>query len=344
MEERIRQRYHLGILDELRLRYRLEADQIKALDGFESFIFEVRGKERPYILRMSHSLRRSETLLYGEIDWINYLADRGVGVARALASPQGNLIEFIPDGQDGHFLIVAFTQAAGEPSWVSSFWGDDLFAAYGRQIGRMHALTKSYVPGDPSWKRPEWDDKLNLEVADWVPQKDSLIRQRYQVVLDHLRTLPRTPDSYGLIHQDAHMGNFYVDNNLRLTMFDFDDCVYGWFVYDIAMVLFYAAANRQDPVSFGRDFWRAFWPGYREENTLDPAWLVEIPWFLKLREIELYGVIHRSLDVDNLQDPWIRGFMNGRKELLEANEPFIDLDFARFAEDLDTGHLPGALE
>jgi len=42
--------------------------------------------------------------------------------------------------------------------------------------------------------------------------------------------------------------------------------------------------------------------GYRRENTLDSTWLKQIPYFLELREIDRYVVIHRSLDLDDL-DP-----------------------------------------
>ncbi len=44
-----------------------------------------------------------------------------------------------------------------------------------------------------------------------------------------------------MIHQDAHTGNLFVDDDYTMTLFDFDDCVYGHFIYDIAMVLFYIA-------------------------------------------------------------------------------------------------------
>ncbi len=60
------------------------------------------------------------------------------------------------------------------------------------------------------------------------------------------------------------------------------------------------------------------------------AWLKEIPHFLKLREIDLYAIIHRSFDVDNLEDdPWVANYMRGRKEKIENDVPFIDFAFDR---------------
>ena len=46
-----------------------------------------------------------------------------------------------------------------------------------------------------------------------------------------------------------------------------------------------------------------FLTGYSRENPLETRRLNGIPYFLKLREIDLYAVIHRSFDVENLDDP-----------------------------------------
>ena len=149
--------------------------------------------------------------------------------------------------------------------------------------------------------------------------------------MQHIHALPKDNDSYGLIHQDAHAGNFFVDENGNITLFDFDDCVYGWFVYDIAMVVFYMVTNHPDPVGFGTTFWPHFWSGYQQENDLDPAWLAEMPAFFKLREVDLYAVIHRSFDVENLTDEWVAAFMDGRRQHIEQNIPYLDIDFTGLA-------------
>jgi Ser/Thr protein kinase RdoA (MazF antagonist) len=76
-----------------------------------------------------------------------------------------------------------------------------------------------------------------------------------------------------------------------------------------------------------RKFTIPFLRGYQREVDLEPWWLKEIPHFLKLREIELYAVIHRSFDVENLDDPWCARYMDGRKGKLEDGVPYIDFDF-----------------
>jgi hypothetical protein len=136
MEQVIKDRFSDAILQEARRRYDIDPNQIRALDAFESFIYEFEREGNAYILRLAHSLRRTETLIQGEVDWINYLAAGGVSAAKAILSQEGNLVEAIDDSYGGAFLVTAFVKAQGEPPW--DLWTPELYETYGRLIGRMH--------------------------------------------------------------------------------------------------------------------------------------------------------------------------------------------------------------
>jgi Ser/Thr protein kinase RdoA (MazF antagonist) len=333
VETRIKERYNDTILEETMRRFGMPPDRIRLLDGFESFMYEFERDGGDYILRIGHSLRRNENLIQGEVDWINYLAAGGASVARAVLSEQGNLVEAIDDGRGGQFLATAFVRARGRPPWEVG-WTPALFETYGQLLGRMHALTRRYAPPDPAWRRPQWDDAIMLEVEGYLPPSDGAVVERFRMLMKHLQSLPRDGESYGLIHFDAHAANMFVDEAGTITLFDFDDCNYSWFANDIAIVLFYIAMWKEDVQAFTREFMTHFLRGYRRENRLDPVWLSEIPHFLKLREMDLYAIIHRSFDVDNLDDPWCRRYMEGRKERIENDVPYIDFPFESLAGEL----------
>ena len=38
-------------------------------------------------------------------------------------------------------------------------------------------------------------------------------------------------------------------------------------------------------------------------------------------------VIHRSYDVTNIEHPWCKKYMDGRKEKIEKDMPFLEYDF-----------------
>lgn len=333
MEPRIKERFNNQILTEAIRRYGITEGQIHLLDGFESFMYEFDRDGQPGILRIGHSLRRTPALIQAEVDWINYLAEGGAGVARALFSARGNLVEAVDDGQGEQFLVTAFAKAPGQHSRQSE-WTPAFFETYGQLIGRMHALSKAYTPPHPDCVRYHWDDEANMSVAQFLPAEDGRIAAYFDALLAHLRALPVNPEGYGMIHQDAHGGNFFVDEAGCITLFDFDDCCYGHYIYDLAMVVFYAIANRPDLPAAMREFLPPFLRGYRRENRLDPIWFKEIPYFLKLREIDLYAVIHRSWGPGPYEDAWTRGYMVGRKARLDAGLPFVDFDFKSMGEEI----------
>ena len=83
-------------------------------------------------------------------------------------------------------------------------------------------------------------------------------------------------------------------------------------------------ARGPENLVFARSAFAQLMEGYCRENTLSAAWLREIPRFLKLREIDLYIAIHRSLDINNL-DPWCASYMKNRREKILNDVPFVDI-------------------
>jgi Ser/Thr protein kinase RdoA (MazF antagonist) len=326
MDPKIAALFNNDILAAARQRYDIAPDSIRLLDGFESFIYEFSRPGGEYILRIGHSNRRSPDLIRGEVDWINFLSDGGSTVARAVFSSAGNLVEPVDDGQGGQFLCTAFVKARGGPARKEHI-NDRLFLNYGRLMGRMHALTKTYRVTNPAWKRPEWDAPSNLYADMWMPEKYAHLLPKYRSLLAHLTSLPCEAAGYGMIHQDAHLGNLFVDEDYTLTLFDFDDCVYGHFIYDIAMVVFYIVGwGRDDIPGFIGHFMPVFLQGYREYNRLDPYWLTELPHFLKLREIDLFAAILFSVG-ETPTHPWSARYMRGRRERIEQDLPFMTVDW-----------------
>lgn len=338
MDKAIRDRYSDAILHEAMARYAITADRLEPGDGFESFIYRFQRNGAPAILRITHSLRRSPELIRGEVDWINYIAAGGATVAGALLSARGELVEEIDDGQGGYFLVTAFAFAPGRPPGEVG-WTPARYERYGRLIGLMHALTKDYAPPAPAWRRPSWPAVFADELRGLLSGRDEIIHSRYQELTRHIERLPRDRDSYGLIHFDAHGGNLHVDGD-TITLFDFDDCVYNWFIGDIAMVIFYMITNADDPSGVLADFLPHFLRGYRAENRLAPRHLPAIHHFLSTREIDLYAVIQRSYDLPDgdaaeaIPHPWPRRFMIGRRARILAGVPYVDFDFTRVASEM----------
>jgi Ser/Thr protein kinase RdoA (MazF antagonist) len=326
MEKRIKEIYNEQILAQALARYGIAKNNVRLLDGFESFIYEYEKGGRGYILRVSHSSRRTSGMIGGEVEWLNYLAEHGVPAARAVPSDDGQLVEVVDVG-DTYFSAVSFEKALGaHPNREE--WRAGLPGKLGQIMGRMHALTKRYQPSEARFKRPEWDEELEGFAEKHLPPSETKVIEKINALLAYLHTLPQDGESYGLVHTDMHGGNFFVDDG-KITLFDFDDCQYAWFVYDIALALFYVLPHNcvsEKDVAWAKDFLEQFLAGYDRENRIAPEWLRQIPYFLKLREMDLYVVIHRSFDLDDLS-PWCASFMDNRKYKIENDVPYVDMSF-----------------
>jgi Ser/Thr protein kinase RdoA (MazF antagonist) len=266
--------------------------------------------------------------IQGEVDWLNYLAAGGVSVARAIHSNAGHLIEALDDGQGEQFLATAFVKAPGGHH-PRTDWTPEFMQHYGETLGRIHRLSRAYQPTNPAWKRLHWNDPIGIDLKQWKHHAETPIVEKAHTIMQHLNALPHD-ETYHMIHQDAHGGNFYVDEG-HITLFDFDDCCYGHAIYDVAMVIFYSVPKDDTAVAFTKRFAPQFLTGYAREYKLDPDWLAEIPYFLKLREIDLYVMIQRDFDWRNDGDEWNYTYMFGRQERLLNDEPYLDFDFTKLA-------------
>lgn len=326
MNKKIKELYSEDVLKEAANRYNIPFSDIKPIGGFESFVYEFRQNDKDYIMRVSHSSHRSLNMIKGELDWVNFLYDNDVSVARAVKSKNNGYAEKI-DAKDSYFVVVVFEKAKGRHVSKNDF-SEVLFKQWGQEIGKMHSVTKGYHPYPASIKRPTWDTEY-LEFIKYIPESKQKVIEKAQSKYSYVRGLPKDNDSYGLIHTDAHQGNFFIDND-KITFFDFDDSSYNWFASDVAIPLFYTLDPKhgKDNAEFARNFMSSFLEGYYKENNLGDEWIKEIPTFLKMREMTLYSVFHRSFDVNNLAG-WSKDFMDNREFRIENDIPYVNIDFTK---------------
>lgn len=142
-----------------------------------------------------------------------------------------------------------------------------------------------------------------------------------------LKNLDYGKESYGLIHGDINVGNFLVDHG-AVTLFDFDECQYSWFVEDIAIQLFYLVYVYGDDSIDERHlqcqrFMEHFLKGYSKENTISDYELTLIPLFLRLREIIVYTGMYRSFDMSDIND-WTKDYLAQSKVRIENGISIIE--------------------
>jgi amicoumacin kinase len=190
-------------------------------------------------LRLTSNRERLKEQIAAELDFIFYLRRGGVSAVPAVVSVNGQLVEEV-NSADELFFACAFEPAEGERFNYADFPASarrEHFRLRGRTLGQIHALSKNYVPAE-NFRRPAWhEDRLLREIENFLPVSEKVVRQQFERLREKLRALPQTAETYGLIHGDFGETN-YRYQDARLNIFDFDDCSYHWFAYDLAISIY----------------------------------------------------------------------------------------------------------
>jgi Ser/Thr protein kinase RdoA (MazF antagonist) len=308
-------------------------DRLGKFDDYEgcaNLVYHYANEGQPRILRLSCRPDRRVELIQAELHFVEYLAAGGVRVSRPVPSVNGNLIEVIPaSGID--FIAVSFVKGCGMRvpdngyRYREGVPMQEYFQNWGQTLGQMHRLAKSYQPSSEAIKRPEWHQ---WEYYSGFPYGERLpiIQKKYDQLIAELHSLPTDVDSYGLIHNDFNDGNFTVDyDNGDITVFDFDDSCYFWFMYDIACAweggigraMFRSLAERQD---FMARYMEHVLTGYTRENTLSDAWLARLPLFLRL--VQMQELMHFAQYLDEPDDETQSG-LRYKVHCIENDLPYL---------------------
>lgn len=284
-----------------------------------------------YFLRLSEKPLEFENNIKAEVHWIRYLVESGVHVSLPIQTLEGELTTVCSD-HENCFIATVFEGAPGK--FFDSdpeLWGSSLFNTWGETMGTMHRLTKSYDPGDLKLTREEWRpaeiNNPHLQNGNYL-----VLLSKLRLIEEQLKTLPRDKDSYGLIHYDFHPYNFLIDHK-KITVFDFDDSLNGWFALDIGVAATHAVwwgSHYKDWKSkneFAKHFLYEFLEGYIKQNSIEQEWLQRIPLFMDYRNISSFFWWLKNWDgnEDHLNEFQKNAIIEAVK-LIESDMPFDGCD------------------
>ena len=196
------------------------------------------NKENKYILRVSILKDKEEKDYLAEIEFIRYLAKNGAKVADALPSVNNKYVEcFEYNGKIA--FISLFDYAKGMLISDNNYQYregvplTEYFYNTGKTLGKIHKLSKKF---SPTYRRKKYFDKYNIEyINSLIPNTYSELKIAIFDRLNKFKTLPVQKDCFGLVHFDFNDGNYHVDMERGdITVFDFDSCMYCWYMFDLA--------------------------------------------------------------------------------------------------------------
>jgi Ser/Thr protein kinase RdoA (MazF antagonist) len=264
------------------------------------------GKTR--YLRLTSSCDRSKEQIEAELNFIIYLHKGGVNAMLPVPSAAGRFIEEIRFADNLLFGCV-FEEAEGERFIYDSAKSKrEHFRLRGRTLGQIHALSKAYVPPG-RFRRFAWDeDKLLLEVGKFLPKSEKVVWRAYGELRERLQGFPKTRETYGLVHGDFGETNYRYRAD-QLNIFDFDDCSYHWFVYDLAITIYPHGWRKE-----GLQLLDWLLEGYSENMTLDIT-LIDVTMYCQWRLVYMFLVYARKWGFENLSERQAGWFAQKRENI-----------------------------
>ena len=302
-----------------------------SLGNSENMIFEMETETSLIILRISPYSKEKHSHVELEAYWLRHLSKSMEEVARVVESVRGRHFEVVSIHGD-KYILMAFEKAPGKPVDVEDpkEWNEDLFERLGEVMGRMHSLSKEIQENKEFERAHPWHRDIFFQ-QEFDSCHDGEIQKLWERITAELGKLRKSKDSYGIIHNDLHQLNFFMHNR-RITVFDFDNCLYSWYAMDIAITLYQVASippykDRKARNQLAEAFIIPFLRGYGRHNSLDPFWADYLPLFLKYRRICSYRFVKHLVKKE--KNPMLQEYAHWIEQEVLRDGDYLSLDFNR---------------
>ena len=128
-----------------------------------------------------------------------------------------------------------------------------------------------------------------------TPPVREVLEQVEATVRARLTAFGKHPDNYGLIHADMRLANL-IQTPSGTTLIDFDDCGFGWHLYDFAAAISFIEDHPQIPAL--KQNWLA---GYQSVRPLSQQAVAELDTFVMLRRMALLAWIGSHINAPEPQ-------------------------------------------
>ena len=254
------------------------------------------GADKRWALRVHREGYHSKNAIASELAWLTALREDGaVTTPTPLAGHDGELIQVVRhDLLPNPRHVVLFAWETGEEPDEEQHDLRGPFEVLGEITARMHG----HIRG---WKRPKgferytWDFETSLgsrpHWGSWrdgmglTPEITAIFEKTVDLLGRRLARFGKSEERFNLIHCDMRLANLLIDDDVTKVI-DFDDCGFGWLLYDCATTVSFFEHKPEVP-----ELLDAWVRGYRKVADLPQEDEAEIPTFVMLRRLLLVAWI-----------------------------------------------------
>ena len=284
------------------IKWNLNGAELALLKHRENTVFKVTDTftSKKYALRIHREDYHTKAALESEVNWMEALDNNGVHCPKCIKTDKGE-----------HFVVAYHTSIpAGRYcsllEWVDGAPFDNLgrvengvlpellvrYKKLGSVAADIHNQSENWQP-PKGFFRHSWDKEGLLgENPLWgrfwehpkltKDQKRQILKARI-VLKGLLDQVGKKSSNYGLIHADFLPENVLADGD-ELRLIDFDDCGYGWHMFEMATSLF-----PQISQPYFDELVVAYVEGYRSRRDFSKEELKLLPAFMMIRGFAYIG-------------------------------------------------------
>ncbi|WP_238483751.1 phosphotransferase enzyme family protein [Anaerosporobacter faecicola] len=274
-----------------------EFTPIQEHEGGRNKIYILHNKElKDVVLRISNLGDRTKEDYLAELEFVQFLHKNGASVANVIESNHHNLLEQF-DICSNTFTVCMFERAKGMLLAENNYRYregvslHEYFFNCGKVLGKIHRISSDYTP---IHQRYSFFDRFNEEYLNQlIPDEHALLKLKFNETIQELRYIDQNRTSYGMIHFDFGDSNYSIDFETgNITVYDFDNCCMGFYMYDLADVWTHGVGwiqfepNARKRRDFMEEYFHYVLEGYRSENNLDETLLQKLPLFINVTILE----------------------------------------------------------
>ena len=265
------------------------------------------------VVRIHRADYHSDAELRSEWQWITGLKEYGVLTPEPRYSRNKRMFEIVespgvPEPRqvdivewiEGEQLGSVEEGLEGSPDQIRA-----RFETLGSTMAKMHNHASRWQAPE-GFTRHAWDvDGLTGDEPFWgrfweLPALNARQRDMMLEIRDRLRAglteLGTAPDIYGLIHADLVFENVLTGAD-GIRVIDFDDCGYGWHLFDIATSIIFLRGTGHFAMAK-----EALVAGYRQNRPLPDDHLAWFPVLLMARATTYLGWMHTRSETETARE------------------------------------------
>ena len=227
-----------------------------------------------YILRVYRNDWRTAEEVNFELELLAFLNERNALVACPVSTIAGKL-HFYIQSPEGERIAALFHFAIGDA--LDTGLSPDVCILLGRAVAQVHQAADTFTT---KYQRPHLDAQhlLDESIEMIKPFVDgdnhSYLVQLHKRLRNTWPALPKQSGTFGICTGDVNAKNFHIDVNRKITLFDFDQCGYGFRAFEIGKF-----SSSLVMSGMKQTLLNAFLAGYQEVRSLSDAEIEAIPYF-----------------------------------------------------------------